>query len=93
MMMGATMSDSMLRHGVVMTPEERQGHIDAYDLAPSSAGLAATHQVGGIDQRRLVNSWGRVADFRYMRLQPHLTRRRATSSPSQKWPGSSTSTA
>lgn len=71
--MGPTMSDTMLKHGVVMTPEECQGHINAY--------LTWRHQIPKwhqsikwtvIDQRRLVNSWGRVADFRYMRLVPHL---------------------
>lgn len=88
MMMGATMSDSMLRHGVVMTPEECQGHIDAY--------MTWRHQVPVwqqrikwevIDKRQLTNSWGRVADFRYMRLQPHLYQKACNFKPQSEVAG------
>lgn len=71
--MGPTMSDTMLRHGVTMTPDECQRHINAY--------MTWRHQIPKwhqkikwqvIDQRQIVNSWGRVMDFSYMRLEPHL---------------------
>lgn len=71
--MGPTMSDSLLKKGIVMDPWECQRHIDAY-MAKRPAVLEWQKEIKWrvIDKRELTNSWGRVADFRYMRLQPHL---------------------
>lgn len=88
LMMGPTMSDNMLKHGVVMTPEECQGHINAYmDWRWQVPKWQQAIKWTVIDQRRLVNSWGRVADFRYFRLEPHTYQKACNFKPQSEVAG------
>jgi len=73
---GARLSDELLKDGYVYTPEECQAMLDAIGAAdPDIYEWQKSVRRQIITDRSMTNSWGRVFDFSYERLDDNLFRR------------------